>query len=300
MRKEKKKTARAAVIFNMAIAALFAIATIKGENTMKKNFKTIISLIAGLSLFNICSVDAAASSIRGDVDGDNIISIADATIVLNEYARYAAGLNPIYALEADVDGDQNITLSDATEILSIYAKKAAGIEDASSETNKRTVFRITEADELIKEAFTNLNIEEDEIFSDRLGVFVEKTIIDYEIGFWDEDYFSTSSSLTRYGISLDKDSTPTVFITGTISRLYCHQTNSNSFTVLDIIEKEPFKFLIPITYDTETDDFTIENFKLIPTILDYGCYTYELPSEKIQEIFSNYLDSSTWDDWTNI
>ncbi|MBQ8515603.1 MAG: N-acetylmuramoyl-L-alanine amidase [Ruminococcus sp.] len=72
--------------------------------------------------------------IAGDVDGDRLVSLSDATRALTYYAQYAAGLDPAFIqgeadeaeealvfAAADMDGDGQIDLSDATEILYTYA-----------------------------------------------------------------------------------------------------------------------------------------------------------------------------------
>jgi hypothetical protein len=67
----------------------------------------------------------------GDVDADGSIAIADATMILTEYAGTAAGFAATFddakKAAADVDGDGNIAIADATAILSYYAANAAGL-----------------------------------------------------------------------------------------------------------------------------------------------------------------------------
>jgi hypothetical protein len=67
----------------------------------------------------------------GDVDADGSIAIADATMILTEYAGTAAGLEATFddAMFAagDVDGDGSIAIADATAILGYYAANAAGL-----------------------------------------------------------------------------------------------------------------------------------------------------------------------------
>ena len=59
---------------------------------------------------------------------DGAIGIDDATMVLEYYARTAAGIDAeIIVSSADIDGDNQITISDATYILTCYARKAAGL-----------------------------------------------------------------------------------------------------------------------------------------------------------------------------
>ena len=75
--------------------------------------------------------------ILGDADKDGNISISDATLILNEYACVAAGLNASFDERAfkasDVNGDEKITITDATSVLKYYAANAAGIDIILSE-----------------------------------------------------------------------------------------------------------------------------------------------------------------------
>ncbi len=67
----------------------------------------------------------------GDVDFDGSIAIADATMILTEYAGTAAGFAATFDdamfTAGDVDGDGNIAIADATAILGYYAANAAGL-----------------------------------------------------------------------------------------------------------------------------------------------------------------------------
>ncbi len=68
----------------------------------------------------------------GDVDGNGIVDISDATAAMTMYARNAAGLSVDEYTEdqkqaADVDKDGDIDISDATAILTYYAQNAAGL-----------------------------------------------------------------------------------------------------------------------------------------------------------------------------
>lgn len=73
---------------------------------------------------------------KGDVDGDQTISVNDAVVLLTYYAKKAAGQDvsqdEIFQniLVGDVNDDGEITVEDAVTILTYYAKKAAG-QDAT-------------------------------------------------------------------------------------------------------------------------------------------------------------------------
>lgn len=76
--------------------------------------------------------DAAQSAIKGDVTGDGVVAIEDATEALTMYARYAASLSLDEWQEeqkaaADVDGNGVVEISDATAILTYYAQYSASL-----------------------------------------------------------------------------------------------------------------------------------------------------------------------------
>lgn len=64
----------------------------------------------------------------GDVDGNGMIEVADAVLVLTYYAKSAAGIpSTIDFRLADVNRDEKIDVADAVEILTCYARQAAGL-----------------------------------------------------------------------------------------------------------------------------------------------------------------------------
>lgn len=73
---------------------------------------------------------------KGDVDGDQTISVNDAVVLLTYYAKKAAGQDVSQdeafqnILVGDINGDGTIAVDDAVAILTYYAKKAAG-QDAT-------------------------------------------------------------------------------------------------------------------------------------------------------------------------
>ncbi|MBQ8514817.1 MAG: hypothetical protein IJ496_05410 [Ruminococcus sp.] len=74
----------------------------------------------------------AAQDIKGDVTGDGMVTIEDATEALTMYARYAASLSldewqDEQKAAADADGDGYVEISDATAILTYYAQYSASL-----------------------------------------------------------------------------------------------------------------------------------------------------------------------------
>lgn len=67
----------------------------------------------------------------GDIDGNNIVNLSDAQIILSSYAESAAGLVSILSASqnaaADLNGDGVTDLTDAGCILTYYAQNAAGM-----------------------------------------------------------------------------------------------------------------------------------------------------------------------------
>lgn len=64
----------------------------------------------------------------GDVDGNGMIEVADAVLVLTYYAKSAAGIAvTIDSRLADVNGDSIVDVADAVGILTYYARQAAGL-----------------------------------------------------------------------------------------------------------------------------------------------------------------------------
>lgn len=69
---------------------------------------------------------------RGDPDGDGVVSVQDAVLVLTYYAKKSVGLEPETDVQfqqiqrGDIDEDGIISVQDAVLILTYYAKKSAG------------------------------------------------------------------------------------------------------------------------------------------------------------------------------
>ena len=64
----------------------------------------------------------------GDVDGNGMIEVTDAVLVLTYYAKSAAGIAvTIDSKSADVNQDGIVDVVDAVGILTYYARQAAGL-----------------------------------------------------------------------------------------------------------------------------------------------------------------------------
>ena len=74
----------------------------------------------------------AASNIMGDINGDGSVTIEDACLVLEAYAKHSAGLSSNLNAEqkaaSDVNGDGQIAVEDAVSILQYYAQQSAGLQ----------------------------------------------------------------------------------------------------------------------------------------------------------------------------
>jgi len=63
---------------------------------------------------------------KGDVDGDGVIDLADAVLVISHYVGKLVG-NTFNEKAADVDGDNTIDLADAVKIISYYVGKISSL-----------------------------------------------------------------------------------------------------------------------------------------------------------------------------
>lgn len=90
---------------------------------------------AGISITvqQITTENTSPVEMLGDVDGDAMISVEDAVLVLTYYARQSAGLQPdteavfFHIQNGDVDENGVISVEDAVSILTYYAKQSAGL-----------------------------------------------------------------------------------------------------------------------------------------------------------------------------
>ncbi len=63
-----------------------------------------------------------------DVDGNGVVEVSDAAVILSEYAQNAAGIAAAAEVKSrDVNGDGVVDIEDATYVLELYAKNVAGL-----------------------------------------------------------------------------------------------------------------------------------------------------------------------------
>lgn len=62
---------------------------------------------------------------KGDVDGDGVVDLADAVLVINHYV--GKPVNKFVAKAADVDGDGVVDLADAVRIINFYVGKVQSL-----------------------------------------------------------------------------------------------------------------------------------------------------------------------------
>ena len=96
------------------------------STTSKTTATTTTMPIATTSALTTTTTEPAFK--LGDVDGNGMIEVADAVLVLTYYAKSAAGIAvTIDSRLADVNGDSIVDVADAVGILTYYAKQAAGL-----------------------------------------------------------------------------------------------------------------------------------------------------------------------------
>ena len=100
---------------------------------MKLIKKSIIVLLSIFTAAQSCAFCAAAaesdpdsSAIVGDVDGDGLVTVVDATLI-QKYSAQLIGDNDLNITAADVNLNDQINVDDATKV-QIYA---AGLPDSS-------------------------------------------------------------------------------------------------------------------------------------------------------------------------
>lgn len=96
------------------------------STTSKTTATTTTMPIATTSALTTTTTEPAFK--LGDVDGNGMIEVADAVLVLTYYAKSAAGIAvTIDSRLADVNEDSIVDVADAVGILTYYAKQAAGL-----------------------------------------------------------------------------------------------------------------------------------------------------------------------------
>lgn len=139
----------------------------KGRGKMKKKILALVLVISFvMSMFVLSFTSSAASTLKGDADGDGELSTNDALLVL----RAAAGIEDNLSTETktlcDIDGDGYISLFDARRIL----RAAAGLTNLEP-TGKFKGY--TDYDKIFKggqeEALTFFNTNLNKVKSEKYG-----------------------------------------------------------------------------------------------------------------------------------
>lgn len=99
----------------------------------KATFGLIISAVILTAAFPFDKVKADnPGTLMKDVNFDGVINAVDASMVLGEYARTSAGLEPTFshtqAYVADTDYDGQVTAVDASRILKTYSLESSGTD----------------------------------------------------------------------------------------------------------------------------------------------------------------------------
>ena len=89
---------------------------------MKKIYKTLFALMLACMVSN----SASAETKKGDVNGDNQVTIADVTALVNVILGKTAS-NPA----CDVNGDTIISIADVTALVNIILGKTPSATDSS-------------------------------------------------------------------------------------------------------------------------------------------------------------------------
>lgn len=142
----------------------------------KATFGLIISAVILTAAFPFDKVNADnPGTLMKDVNFDGVINAVDASMVLGEYARTSAGLEPTFthtqAYVADTDFDGQVTAVDASRILKTYSLNSSG-EDVPIKT---VIFGITADGQPLN--FQALNIEAAESYIDGMTDGRNYTII---------------------------------------------------------------------------------------------------------------------------
>jgi hypothetical protein len=110
-----------------------------------------------------------------DVNFDGVINAVDASMVLAEYARTSAGLEPTFthtqAYVADTDFDRQVTAVDASRILKTYSLESSGTDVPI----KTVIFGITADGQPLN--FQSLTVEGAEQYIDSMTDGRNYTII---------------------------------------------------------------------------------------------------------------------------
>ena len=105
------------------------VRTVENQVTLRYVPQTTAITTTTTTTTTISTTTTTAPAFKlGDVDGNGMIEVADAVLVLTYYAKSAAGIpSTIDFRLADVNRDEKIDVADAVGILTYYARQAAGL-----------------------------------------------------------------------------------------------------------------------------------------------------------------------------
>ena len=79
--------------------------------------------------YNGITVDEAILVLRGDVDGDGVVNLADYMAVINHYVESNEITEYPFFLAADVDEDETVNMADAIKLLNYYTENIDTLND---------------------------------------------------------------------------------------------------------------------------------------------------------------------------
>ncbi len=147
---------------------------------MKKSILRIISVIFIFALiFSLFLVCSSALS-KGDVDGDGIVSAADARLTLRASVGLENYKNTIYFDRADYDEDGIITATDARMILrtSVGLEKVISLDEVLSYKITNIINRIEDSE--FSESGKEFNVIIEIINTGTIPIYLDNCILDYE------------------------------------------------------------------------------------------------------------------------
>lgn len=129
--KKKAEEAAAAATITTTIGSGMGDST---ETTVepRESGTNLISTETTTTTTTITNLVSDEERVRGDVDGNGVISVEDAVEILMMYAQQTVNINSLQAYEicllaADYDGDGTVRVEDAVAALECYAQQAAGL-----------------------------------------------------------------------------------------------------------------------------------------------------------------------------
>ena len=231
---------------------------------ISKKVKTVkITLANGQTI-----VDAEVIIVKGDVNGDAIINVKDATII-RQYIFNEVTLTEEQKLKADVDGDGIITIKDASEI-NKYLNGTKEVEYELKGETKGVTYMGPSKDNIPKNGYLKSEIDSELIQGSTIEIGYEIIVKNNsEVDYDSETYY-------KYGVLSSGESPEDKIITITPTRVYDYldksmvmdknDTKNNGWTTIEDSNK----------INTTTDSTTT-----VPTILEN--YLYYESSQKQED-----------------